>query len=403
MKLTQRLTRALTNYEVVIATVTAVVLVIRLTGGSFTGDIVAPPAEAASAATVTPFTHATRSVATPPDVGVPDASVAPSGSTDVAPGGYRALPSPSGPDGLTVIAQLASPGAVAVAPSGVVWMGTNATAGQPPRVLRLRPDGGVDRAYPLPGSTGGITALVASDAGDVYVLGTAPAAVSLLHAASGTVDAYATIPDVTPCVPTLLVTNCDAGLVDRPPAPTAMAFDAAGSLFVADADQGAIWRVKAGGGRAEQWFVEVGWANPTRPAGPTGLAFDGAGAVVVVVQSLLTEDPGALYLIDVDGRGAPGAVRELTRFDAAARPSGVALARSGRLYIPLRATGRLLVLDPTGKVVGSLPADDPGLGTPVGVAFRGTHVLVVDAGSNGGSGRLVRLPVGEEGGPVRSR
>jgi hypothetical protein len=412
-----RLTKGLNRYEVVIATVAVIVLITRLSGGAFTADRIGPERQASA---VTPFSRSSAPSAAP--TGSPEPSVSPTvtafpspslGRTGATSSSSNSSTAPAGPsEGLgasAVFASLPVPGAptaISVAGSGEIWVGTDNGPGRgeegPPALFRLGRDGAILRTYRPTGVEGGITAIVAAASGSVYLLTRAPAGVFVLDPATGATDAYSSIPDVGPCVPPVVITDCDGGVLDQPPTPSAMAFDGRGNLFVADAGQGSIWRIPAGGGDAEQWMTEVGWGSPAGGTGPTGLAFDGAGNLVVVVQATLTEDVGIVYLVAVGDDGQAGERVELARTEAGARPAGVALGVSGRVYLTLSAIGQVLVLGADGKEVGRTPSE-PTIDTPVGIAFRGTSLFVTaQAPSDATGGQVIRLPVGEEGGTVRS-
>jgi sugar lactone lactonase YvrE len=288
---------------------------------------------------------------------------------------------------------------VAVGPTGDVWV----SAGNAPTIFHFSGDGSLKQSHTVAGATGGISALALGRDGTIYAASSTPAAVLTLDPATGASHTYAVIPDLLrPCAPPAVTADCDGSLIDTVPAPSALAFDVHGNLFVADAAQGAIWLVPAGGGTAKQWSVQRNWTNPMRPAGPTGLAIDGAGKLVIAVRSTLTEDEGVVFVQDVAADGTPGALTQLTKTGAASRPAGITLGRDGRVYVALGGLGRVLILGPDGKELGGAPADaGRPLDTPAGIAFRGQSVLVAaHAPSRPDGGRVFRLPVGQLGGVV---
>ena len=412
--------RGLLRYEAVFATVAIIVLITRLSGGAFTVDRVGPEQQAAG---VTPFTPAPSTPQAPnPPVGPPPAS--PSSPTLTAFVPPAPAPAPAAPGGPTqpsgpltpeeqlgdsaLFAAVPAPGAptaISVTTAGDVWVGTDNGADRgsdgPPKVFHLDSAGALQREYQPSGIVGGITALVATGEGPVYLLTRSPTGVMVLHPDTGLTEPYASIPDLRPCVPPVITTDCDGSIADQPPVPAAMAFDDVGNLYIADPGQGAIWRVPPGGGNPEQWLVRTDWANPLRPAGPTGLAFDGAGNLVVVVQGTLTDDAGIIYLIDITGDGQPTEPVELARTDPGALPAGIALGQSGQMYLSLSTAGQVLVLGVDGREVARTPTQTT-IDTPAGIAFHGTDLLVTaQTPDDPTGGQVVRLPVGEEGGSVR--
>jgi sugar lactone lactonase YvrE len=418
-----RITSMLRRYEVVVIMLAAIVLVTRMSGGSFRGE----PTTAASDLTppsVTPF--APQSAATT-DTGAASAFVPPASPLGIGTNaefyaGAPASPAQSSPgasaasspalafedDGdlgdSRVLSRVPSPGTptgVAVGPAGDVWVSADAA----PKIFHFAPDGGLKDVFAVPGAQAGITALVLGRNGILYVASRSPAAVLAFDIASGTATPYATIPNPSvPCAPPAVTSDCDGSVVDQPPLLSALAFDARANLFVADSGQGAIWRVPAGGGPPKEWTVQPSWTNPTRPAGPTGIAVDGAGKLIIAVRSMLSQDVGGIFVQEVGADGSPGALTQLATTDAASRPGAVALATSGRIYVSLSGGGRVLVLGADGKELARTPAPArPPIDTPVGLAFRGQSLLVaVQAPSQPSGGQIVRLPVGQTGGILYS-
>ena len=398
------------RYEVVVATVGVIVLLARLAGGGFIADRIAPEDSAAS---VTPFVSPSApDVHAPVDPGIalPAPAAAPFSSSPSFSGGSFSIsaatssnsdPSLGAPSAFATVAAPGGPAAIAVGRDGAVWVATDPASG-PGTLLRYDAKGALRATHVLAGVTAGITAVIASPSGAVYLASRAPAAVLRFDPATGKVATVATIPDVRPCLPPVVADQCDGAVVDGAPVPAGMAFDTSGALFVADAGQGAIWRVPAGGGAIGQYTVNRDWTSPARAAGPVGLAFDGAGDLVVVVRGLLTEDKGGVYLITPGADGRPGDVKELARTADGERPTGVAVGSSGRVYLSLAGVGRVIVLGPDGTELGRSPGTDgAALDTPDGLAFIGDDLLVaIQAPGSPDNGRVVRIPAGERGGTI---
>jgi sugar lactone lactonase YvrE len=432
-------TRVLRRYEVAFATVAAIVVVVRMAGGGFIADVaktvaplaapvVAPfvgtadaggqggtaqpeptlPAEIQAVLPSGPVPAAVRSAVTPttPVAAKSNAPViAASGAAATATPSATAFADSGTMGDSSVLATVPSPGAptaVVVGGAGDIWVGTDNGGGQgadgPSVLLHYGADGALLRTVSLPGAQG-VTALAAGPAGALYLTARAPAAVFAFDIASGAIRKLADIPDATPCVPPVVAANCDGSVSNAAPVPSALAVDKSGSIYVADSAQGAIWKVAPDGGAVAQFTVDRDWTNPARPAGPSALAFDGSGNLVIAVRSMLTEDAGAVYLQAVSADGSAGPLQELARTDQGARPAGLALGASGKIYVTLSGAGRVLVLGADGKEIARTPASThPGLDTPAGIAFRG-HSLIVAAQTptNPNGGQVARLPVGEAG------
>jgi hypothetical protein len=268
-------------------------------------------------------------------------------------------------------------------------------------VVRFGPSGEVERSLLLTGAADP-TGVAFGDATTAYVLTASPPRVLVLDVGQGTSRTFAAIPDVPPCVPVVRPTACDASAIDRKPLPWALAFDGNGNLFVADAGQGAIWRIPRGGGSAEQWLVDGSFARADRPSGPTGLAFDGAGDLVFTIPASLTSDGGAVFVQAVDGDGRPGDRRTLTTLKDGEHPAGLVLSRAGHVYLSLPGLRQVVALGTDGKELRRLSVDASlATGDLTGLVFRGDDLLAagrVPTGSRNSA--IVRLPVGEAGGPL---
>lgn len=396
----------LARYEAVFAFITAVVLLVRLGGGAFVMPApFAPPARVG----VTPFANAT---ATQSPNDAPGATTA--GSSTAAPRLTATTSTPGRPStesGATPpaasgealgtaspFATLDGPGlasGIAVTATGEVWVGTDEPGGGTAATLyHFSPDGTAAGTMSIPDAKSGTTAVAISSTGLVFAASRTPAAVFVIDPTSGSVARYADIPDVSPCLPALVTTSCDGSAIGAKPLIASLAFDRSGDLFAADSAQGAIWRISPNH-EVQQWLVEPTWVNPVRPSGPTGLAFDGGGNLVVTVASTLTDDAGLVFLQHVAPNGAPGDRAQLANTGAGSRAIAVALGVSGTMFVALSGSGRIVLLDPTGRTIGSMPdASAPALDALRGIAFQDQSLLAV------GGARVTRLSVGEAGGHV---
>lgn len=405
-------TRTVRRYEVGIAAVAAIVVITRLSAGGFvhprpaaTGLLGVVPFASAPARTQAPKPAALPSggaPALPTSISSPAIGFGPSAAVPSEASG--AAPEPHFGD-VSLLATVPSPGAptaVAVDRDLSLWVGTDNGAASPV-LFHLSSGGDLLATYRLPGVTAGVTGIALAADGRVLMTTRAPAAVFAFTPSTQTTKQLTTIPDVRPCVPAVVTTNCDASVVDRPPQPTGLAFDATGNLFVTDAGQGSVWKVAAGADHAEQWLVEGNWASPVAPAGPTGIAFDGGGNAVVTVQGLLGDDVGRVFVIAADPRGSASTVHELAQTGSKSLPRAVALGVNGDVYVTLAGEGRVLALSPQGTEIGRAPGtSDPAIDTPSGLAFSGTE-LVVAAQTPGDpkAGKLYRVTAAEQGAPLR--
>ena len=297
---------------------------------------------------------------------------------------------------VSVFAPVPPPGApegIVVARDDRVVVATNSATGTPV-VLRYTADGELEKTTTLAGVEPGfgVRGLASPDGSPdvVYAVTARPAAVLRVDLVTGTASTYAPVPDLPACVAVVLAGACEYSPVDNPPAPRAAAFGADGSLYVADAGQAVVWRVRPSGGQAELFHQAVEYLGTD---GLSGVAVDGAGRLVLTVAAAPTQAQGGVVY-----RLADGMLAEVATVPAGERPIGVAVdSLSGRLLVALAGAGRLLILDDTGAEVARFPKpEDTALDTPVGVALRGSEALVTEqAPSRPLGGRIVAIAIAD--------
>lgn len=331
----------------------------------------APPAESALPATagVTPFPPLPGSVTEPSGVGSVgasdpitggDATPPPVAGTDPSVALFAPHPAPGGAGGVTVAGRTV----VATLADGESGLAVLSRGGELQHTIDVPADG--------------LTAVGALDDDEVVVAASRPADVLAVDLGDRTVRKLATIPDVGPCVPIVRTRDCDAVPVGAAPLPWAVAVGPAGAVYVGDAGQGAIWRIPAGGGEAEQWLVDSTFASVDGRSGPVGLALDGAGDLVVALPRRLTDDRGEVVVVEVADDGTAGEQRTVAVLAAGERPAGMALDESGGILLTLPATRELLVLDAQGAEVARVAVDpDLGGGELTGIALLGDDDVLV--------------------------
>lgn len=321
----------------------------------------------------------------------------PGGGGGEMPGGDGGSGRRSQPFGtVSVFASVPPPGApegIVVARDGRVVVATNSATGTPV-VVRYTADGDVETTSDLAGVEPGfgVRGLASPDGSPdvVYAVTARPAAVLRVDLVTGTASTYAPVPDLPACVAVVLAGACEYSPVDNPPAPRAAAFGSDGSLYVVDAGQAVVWRVRPSGGQAEVFHQAVEYLGTE---GLSGVAVDGAGRLVLTVAAAPTHAQGGVVY-----RLAEGTLAEVASVPAGERPIGVAVdSSSGRLYVALAGAGRLLVLDDAGAEVARFPKpEDTALDTPVGVALRGSEALVTEqAPSRPLGGRIVSIAIAD--------
>jgi Uncharacterized conserved protein len=144
-----------------------------------------------------------------------------------------------------------------------------------------------------------------------------------------------------------------------------------GDIYATDRANGAIFRYSASGEYIDEFEPSqamVGWQ-------PLAIAFDAAGNMYV------TDVGGASQRVHVFG--ADGSlVRDFGVADLLNFPNGIAVDGAGNAYVADSNNGRLLVFDASGARIGAVArgAGESDLGMPRGVAVDGHgRVYVVDA------------------------
>jgi len=306
---------------------------------------------------------------------------------------------------LARVGQPGAPEGIAVdQATGAFYVGTdNGTAHGTPgpsQVLAYSADGALTRVYAVTGQragqANGLTGLALDGTGGLDALDASAARVVRIDLATGAQTDIARMPDVPVCPPTDQAGACELSPTDTAPLPKALAFGPSGDLYVADTAQGIVWKVTPTGA-VSLWDKSVDFVAPTG-AGPAGLAFDGAGRLVLVVSETLVALTGAVYEIPIDSKGTAGNHTRLWQSNPQDSPTGVAIGRSGKVYVASTGTNALVVLNPDGSVLRTVTS--AAFDTPTGIAFRGQSLLVTNPSAKTNTPAnwtVVRAPVQETG------
>jgi sugar lactone lactonase YvrE len=252
-------------------------------------------------------------------------------------------------DGTVSEPRLDHPEGVAIAADGSIWCG-----GERGQIYRIDPD---TRAIEEVASTGGFCLGVAFDAhGDLFVCDLKHAVVFRLATGSGRLERFA-----------------DGADGRRLRTPNALAFDAAGRLYVSDSlAQGepgpGLYRF-APDGTGELWHDEpLHFAN--------GLALAADGSALYVAETFTH----AIVRIAIAPDGRAGA-RETMAELPGVLPDGLAFDADGRLYVACYEPSQILRIEPGGAVTPVLHDEQAHLLChPTNVAFRGTQLIAANLG-----------------------
>lgn len=273
-----------------------------------------------------------------------------------------------------MLARVPSPGYPAlslVAPDRTIYVGTftnaSGSANGPAHLFAYSPDGVMVHDWAIQGEKpqgdNGIQVAAQDAGGNLYLLDQQPPRVLKFDTRSGVQSTYATFSDVAPCAPGAPPKgDCSATVMDNPPEPDYAAWGTDGSLYVTDYQQGLIWRVPPGGGKAHVWFTDPKLDGTL--FGPAGIVLMPDHRTLMLSTSAggLTSvgDPtsGKLYTLPILPDGSPGQLHQIWQSGPAQGPDGFALAASGNVYLALvgPGTNQLVEISPDGKEVGRTPA-----------------------------------------------
>ena len=145
-----------------------------------------------------------------------------------------------------------------------------------------------------------------------------------------------------------------------------LAFDEDGSLYVTDSFAATIYKVPAGGGAPAVWFTDPALAgNPAIPFGVNGIRIDKNNKFLYVSVTVDAGFDGKIYRLPVVANPLASDL-ELFASLGFTGPDGIAIGKSGRLYVAEALTSTIKVLNPDGSVhtVYSGPAQNPP-GSPI--------------------------------------
>ncbi|HSC22138.1 MAG TPA: SMP-30/gluconolactonase/LRE family protein [Casimicrobiaceae bacterium] len=169
--------------------------------------------------------------------------------------------------------------------------------------------------------------------------------------------------------------------------PNALAFDAAGNVYISDSFQATIWRTPKTGGAPTPWVVDPLLAiqgdpdpDPARatqdfpPFGANGLAFNNAASALFVANT--ASDRVIRIPLPNGPSGTPGTPK--TFVNAINGADGLVIDGDDNLWVAANQADEIVVVDPTGKVIAKL-GDFDGIdrqGAPIGLLFPASPVIV---------------------------
>jgi sugar lactone lactonase YvrE len=300
---------------------------------------------------------------------------------------------------LAIVPPPGYPARAYVAPNGRIYEGTyDNPSGDtvPSRVFEYLADGTLQRSWTIHGQdlsqAHGVQVATSDAKGRLVLLDKAPARVILLDPRTGEQRTYATFADL-PAIP------------DQTPMADYGAWGPDGSLYVTDYQQAVLWRVPPGGGAAQVWLADKRLDGGM--FGTAGIALAADHRTLVVSQGseagLGAGNPatGRLYTVAIGADGRPGELKQLWESGPAEAPDGLAIAKSGRIYVALVSpiANQIVCIGADGKEVDRSPAT---FDAPSSVAFLRDSLIVADQSYVNGDPshmQILDVAVGESGVP----
>jgi outer membrane protein assembly factor BamB len=327
-----------------------------------------------------------------------------------------------------VFARIGAPGYPAdalVASNGTVYAGTfhsllALSSSGPSKVFAFSPKGALKRTYTIKGQTSGgdddgVQVSITDHRGLLYLLNQSPAQVVTLNPVTGKQRVYATFASLPVCKTGQPPVGCSDGLGYQAPEPDFSAWGPDGSLYVTDYNQALIWRIPPGGGKATVFLTSkqlygaiVGPAGLVLMPNHHTLMFDTGGDLFGGVDAT----DGRLYTVAIKSGYKPGPMTQIWQSSPVEAPDGLALARSGHIYVALvgpsgnaiqelSASGKQLSRIPGNLLLNqtqTIPFDAPG-----NVTFDGDDIIVGNQSSilmDTKDMALLEVNVGERGEPI---
>ncbi|MEA2158403.1 MAG: hypothetical protein QOD66_783 [Solirubrobacteraceae bacterium] len=320
-----------------------------------------------------------------------------------------------------VLAHVPAPGfpaSATVGSDGTIFTGTFKSFSfpsdtGPSKVFAFSPHGHLLRTYTVTGQTRGaadaVQVATMDRSGTLYLLDQDPARIVKLNPVTGQQTAWATFRSLPACPSGAATGQCSNGSGGNPPEPDFAAWGPDGSLYVTDYNQALIWRVPPTGGAASVWLTDPRLNGII--VGPAGLQLMADGHTLLLSAGGGGTDPltGKLYTLPIGADGRPGVLHQLWESGVAEAPDGLAIARSGNIYLALVGpTGNAVVeISSHGQLIARVPADAAAnsamsvpFDAPGSVAFAGDSVIVTNGASllnDSGHWALLQITVGEPG------
>ena len=236
------------------------------------------------------------------------------------------------------------------------------------------------------GQDHGLSGLAFDAAGRLYVLDTqwgivrfdpSTAPVTINPATDSSFLYASAFPDLLPCTP-LTPAPCSPTLVNAPPLPNDIVFDAAGNAYVTDSLQATIWRVQPNSGAPEVWFQDERLGGGF---GVNGIRLDPTRTALYFTVTADSLAQGVVYALPL-AAPSDANLEPVHVYTTAEAPDNLAFGESGNLYVALAGSNQISVLGPGGaeltrhsgparSAMGDVPYD-----MPSGVAFDHSGALL---------------------------
>ena len=248
----------------------------------------------------------------------------------------------------------AAPEGIAVDGNGNVYVSTFATgAANTHNLYVFNSHGRLLKSFKVPGSSTQLLGMAFHPTSGLLVVDFGGAKVFSVNPDTEEASTFATIPG-----------GASAG-------PNALAFDAAGNVYISDSFQGIIWRTPPAGVTATAWATsDLLKTAGVPPFGANGLDFSGDHRVLFVANT--GNDTIVRIPVDPENGSALTAAVFVNSVNGA---DGLFVDDEGNIWVCANQADEIVVIDPTGRVIAKL-GDFEGVRrqAPVGLLFPASLV-----------------------------
>ncbi len=207
----------------------------------------------------------------------------------------------------------------------------------------------------------GLLAMTFGTDGMLYAIDQNPPRILQIDLQNRTQSDFAVIPDLKPCL--LSRPPCSPTIEDAAAYPDYLIFDPAGNLYVTDLTAATIFKIPVSFGSAERkaevWLQDIRFESPL---GLNGMVITPDGKEMLFVLTAAaplggqTLASGVIYQLELKDKPTVNDLKKFYEYPIGSAPDGLALGRSGDLYVVLAGSNQISILGAHGKEKARFPS-----------------------------------------------